>query len=85
MLAGYVVAEGSFSKEALTIYLREKLPDYMVPAVLIELESIPLTANGKVDKKALPDPEQARPAAERLPASCERKTGEDWQPFGKRY
>src|SRR5262249_42946091 len=37
-------------------FLRRKLPDYMVPSMFARVESLPLTANGKVDKKALPDP-----------------------------
>jgi amino acid adenylation domain-containing protein len=42
--------------EELKNHLREKLPPYMVPAVIVELEGLPLTANGKVDRKALPEP-----------------------------
>ena len=54
-VVAYVVADGGFSKEMLNSYLKEKLPDYMLPAVVIQLESVPLTANGKVDKRSLPD------------------------------
>jgi len=49
-------AEG-VSAEQLRGYLKESLPDYMVPAALVELEQMPLTPNGKIDRKLLPKPE----------------------------
>jgi len=51
------ISRTRFDKEALLSYLRTRLPDYMVPSLLVEMDSLPLTANGKVNKKALPDPE----------------------------
>ena len=48
---------GETTAEELKVYLKEKLPSYMVPNYYVKLESIPLTSNGKVDRKALPDPE----------------------------
>ncbi|MBB6113119.1 amino acid adenylation domain-containing protein, partial [Mucilaginibacter lappiensis] len=53
-LIGYVVCEDGFDKEAIMNYLKDHLPDYMLPAVLMSLTAMPLTANGKVNKKALP-------------------------------
>lgn len=41
-------------------FLREKLPNYMIPAAFVMLETIPLTPNGKVDYRALPAPDQAQ-------------------------
>jgi amino acid adenylation domain-containing protein len=61
-LAAYVVADG-VSVEALGEYLRQKLPSYMVPNVWHALDRLPLTANGKVDRKALPGVRPAAPEA----------------------
>jgi amino acid adenylation domain-containing protein len=50
-------ATGEVTAEELKVYLKEKLPSYMVPNYYVKLDIIPLTSNGKVDRKALPDPE----------------------------
>ena len=54
-LVGYVVAAAGVELEVseLRAYLETKLPDYMIPSVFVELTELPLTANGKVDRKAL--------------------------------
>ncbi|UXJ55658.1 non-ribosomal peptide synthase/polyketide synthase [Pseudomonas citronellolis] len=44
-------------REALKAHLKQQLPDYMVPAHLVLLEGLPLTANGKLDRRALPAPD----------------------------
>jgi aspartate racemase len=46
--------------ESLRSFLKEKLPDYMVPSAFVELDALPLTPNGKVDRKALPALDQIR-------------------------
>lgn len=59
-LVAYVVfeREDGASLEELRGFLREKLPDYMVPSSIVPLNSLPLTANGKVDRAALPSPDR---------------------------
>ena len=64
-LVGYIVAAAVESDgldvEGLREFLRHKLPDYMVPSAFVTLPTIPLTANGKVDRRKLPAPGQTRP------------------------
>ena len=61
-LAAFVVGDGKIDTEALSAYVKSQKPAYMVPAVIMQIDKIPLTVNMKVDKKALPKPE--RKAAE---------------------
>ena len=66
-LVAYVVTSQKPAPTAaeLRSFLKEKLPDYMVPSVFVFLEALPLTPNGKVDRRALPPPDQTRPDAEK--------------------
>ncbi len=58
-LVGYIVPAGDEmpAANALRDFLKQKLPEYMVPAIYVELAKLPLTPNGKVDRKALPAPQ----------------------------
>ncbi len=55
-LLAYVVAQAGFSEEAIERELKEQLPAYMVPSIWINMEQLPLNANGKINRKALPEP-----------------------------
>ena len=57
-LAAYVVLRGGADLTAIDLreFLAQRLPDYMIPAQFVKLDSLPLTANGKLDKAALPTP-----------------------------
>jgi aspartate racemase len=63
-LIAYLVAKDQLSLEIgeIRTFLKSRLPDYMIPSVFITLPALPLTPNGKVDVKALPPPNDARPA-----------------------
>ncbi|MET7640136.1 amino acid adenylation domain-containing protein [Streptomyces sp. NPDC005438] len=56
-LVAYLVPEQPLDTEELARRLADRLPDYLVPSAWVELDRLPLTANGKVDRAALPAPE----------------------------
>ena len=56
-LVGYYVSELKLDEDDILNYLRARLPEYMVPSILVYLNELPLTINGKLDRRALPDPE----------------------------
>ncbi|MCW3465952.1 non-ribosomal peptide synthetase [Chitinophaga nivalis] len=56
-LVAYVVSATTFSTTALRTHLSSRLPDYMIPGYYIQLDALPLTSNGKIDRKLLPEPE----------------------------
>jgi amino acid adenylation domain-containing protein len=56
-LVAYVVSEDGAGTSALREHLSKTLPEYMVPSAFIPLESLPLTPSGKLDRRALPEPE----------------------------
>lgn len=58
-LCAYFTAKEPLATSDIRKYLLQKLPSYMIPTYFVQLQSIPLTTNGKVDKKALPKPETA--------------------------
>ena len=60
-LAAYYVADEALSLSDLRAYMGAELPDFMIPAYFIRLETMPLTQNGKVDRSALPSPSESRP------------------------
>ncbi len=65
-LVAYIVPQPSseFSVSDLRNFLKEKLPEYMIPSAFVRLKALPLTPNGKVDRQALPSPDSVRPELE---------------------
>ncbi|WP_162034266.1 non-ribosomal peptide synthetase, partial [Chryseobacterium potabilaquae] len=55
-LVGYYVSDRAINAEDLSLYLSGLLPEYMVPSAYVHLEEFPLTINGKLDRRALPEP-----------------------------
>lgn len=74
-LVGYLVSQSGLPLDtsALQAQLRETLPPHMVPVVLLQLPQLPLSANGKLDRKALPLPELKTQASGRAPKAGSEK------------
>ncbi|NJR62069.1 MAG: amino acid adenylation domain-containing protein [Cyanobacteria bacterium CRU_2_1] len=75
-LVAYVVLTEALENPAQTLrqFLLEKLPDYMIPAMFMSLEMLPLTDNGKINRRALPAPEVALSDRPIIPPSTPTET-----------
>ncbi|MFD2673099.1 AMP-binding protein [Marinicrinis sediminis] len=69
LAAYYLAARGKIAEADLREHAKRVLPAYMVPSYYVQLESVPITPNGKVDRKALPDPQQRSASAWTPPKS----------------
>jgi amino acid adenylation domain-containing protein len=81
-LAAYASARSGteITESALKEYLAKRLPRYMVPSSITVLESLPKTPNGKIDRRALPNPERVGQAEIQKPRNdVEKKIAEIWQ------
>ncbi|BAU65713.1 amino acid adenylation domain-containing protein [Stanieria sp. NIES-3757] len=66
-LVAYLVPQPQqkLSDADLQNFLKQRLPDYMVPGIFVQLKTLPLTPNGKVDRQALPEPERVKSQSEK--------------------
>ncbi|KPV61396.1 hypothetical protein QJ48_00270 [Paenibacillus sp. A3] len=81
-LCAYFTADGEQAAGALRSELARELPGYMVPSFFVQLEEMPLTPNGKIDRQALPAPESIVPTGAEYAAprtAVEAKLAELWQ------
>ena len=79
-LVGYVVAAASATlARELKAHLQTQLPDYMVPTHIVQLASLPLSANGKLDRRALPEPQLAQGHCRAPRNKLEQALADIWQ------
>lgn len=78
-MVGYYVADRALNRDDINNYLRDYLPDYMIPSYWVQLEQFPLTPNSKVDRKSLPNPLIGDKEITALPKSqTEKKLAKIW-------
>ena len=69
-IAAYVVSDEKINIDELNAFIADSKPPYMVPAVTMQIDAIPLNPNQKVDKRALPKPEAPKPEVEEAVAAA---------------
>ncbi len=72
-LVAYVAAQPRPEASALRAYLQDRLPGYMVPGAFVFLDAFPLTPNGKIDRRALPEPDVSGEAKTHVPPETEEQ------------
>ncbi|MFF1838054.1 amino acid adenylation domain-containing protein, partial [Streptomyces sp. NPDC058231] len=73
-LVAYVVADVEVEAAQLRAHLSDQLPEYMVPSAFVSLDALPMTANGKLDRNALPVPDYGTTAGSRAPRTAAERT-----------
>jgi len=82
LIAYVVLRDPSFGMEALSLFVSERLPDYMVPSIFVPIERLPTNENDKIDFNALPSPGDylsARSETESVRTQLEREIEEIWK------
>ncbi|HEU5381840.1 MAG TPA: amino acid adenylation domain-containing protein, partial [Ktedonobacteraceae bacterium] len=64
LLVAYIVAPEEIAESEWRVYLSKHVPEYMLPSVFLRLDALPLNANGKVDRRALPVPQKGQSGVE---------------------
>lgn len=81
-LIGYYIADNEIAVTNIIGFLKETLPDYMIPGIYMKIDKIPLTPNGKVNHLELPVPERKRPnllnAFEEPKSTMEKELASIW-------
>jgi amino acid adenylation domain-containing protein len=89
LLVAYVVSDTGnvLPSEEIRTWLRQRLPEYMVPSLFVFLDKLPLTVNRKIDRHALPNPEQAKRSSESAftapSTSAEKAVADIWRDLFK--